>query len=326
MQEDANVASSAVEFVTISDDDSGQRLDNYLFRHLKGVPKSRIYRALRHGEVRVNKKRVKQDYRLQADDLLRIPPIRVEEKTPVFVADRLLAQLEQAILFENDDLLVVNKPSGLAVHGGSGLQFGLIEALRQLRPNCKRLELAHRLDRDTSGCTIVVKKASVLRHIHQQLREKTMEKTYLALVRGRWPRRRTQVDAPLEKNIVQGGERMVRVVPEGKPSKTLFAVVATYPGATLVKAQPVTGRTHQIRVHAQYAGFPLLGDEKYASRDDLTWGQELGLKRLFLHASEIRFTLPGEKKPMHITAPLPQELQLVLAQLSARAEEVGPSC
>ena len=306
---------TTVQMVDIDEDDSGQRLDNYLFRVLKGVPKSRVYRALRGGEVRVNKGRVKPDYRLKAGDVLRIPPVRQAERTEVHVAKGLLAELEAAILFENDDFLVVNKPSGLAVHGGSGLKFGLIEAFRQLRPNCKRLELAHRLDRDTSGCTIIVKKASALRAIHQQLREKHMEKTYLALVKGRWPRRRTVVDIGLEKNVLASGERMVYSSPEGKPSKTLFAISELLDGATLIEAKPVTGRTHQIRVHAKYAGFPLLGDDKYGNREDAQWLKKVGLKRLFLHASRVKFKLPGYERPFVIDAPLPKELKAVVKGL-----------
>ena len=306
---------SHVRFMTIDADDAGQRVDNFLFRHLKGVPKSRIYRALRHGEVRVNKKRVKAQYRLNGNDLLRIPPIRVDEKAVGFVGDKLTGQLEKAILFEDDNLLVINKPSGLAVHGGSGLSYGLIEAVRKMRPNCRRLELAHRLDRDTSGCTIIVKKSAVLRAIHQQLREKTMDKTYLALVRGRWPRRKTLVDASLLKNEVQGGERMVKVSPEGKQSKTRFAIRELFSGATLIQAMPITGRTHQIRVHAQYAGFPLLGDVKYGNREDEQWNKSIGLKRLFLHASEVKFKLPDSEKPITIKAPLPKDLERVLQHL-----------
>lgn len=314
---------SHVTFITVDIDDAGQRVDNYLFRHLSGVPKSRIYRALRHGEVRVNKKRVKAEYRLKGDDLLRVPPIRVEEKSVGFVGDKLLEQLEKAILFEDDSLLVINKPSGLAVHGGSGLSYGLIEAVRKLRPNCRRLELAHRLDRDTSGCTIIVKKASVLRAIHQQLREKTMDKVYLALVKGRWPRRKTLVDAPLIKNELQGGERIVKVSADGKQSKTRFAIVEVFSGATLIQAMPITGRTHQIRVHGQYAGFPLLGDDKYGNREDDLWLKTIGLRRLFLHASEVTFKLPDRDKPINIKAPLPDDLESVLQYL--RVEE-NTSC
>lgn len=306
-----------VQFHDIDDESEGQRLDNYLFRELKGVPKSRIYRALRHGEVRINKKRVKPDYRLKAGDVLRIPPVRVAEKKEVFVGDKLLQSLEKAILFEDDSLLVINKPSGLAVHGGSGLDYGLIEALRKMRPNCKRLELAHRLDRDTSGCTIVVKKASVLKAIHAQLRERTMDKRYLALVHGRWPKRKALINQPLMKNMLDSGERMVRVNVEGKPSKTAFAIKELYEKATLVEASPITGRTHQIRVHAQSGGHPLFGDNKYGLKDAKDFEQSIGLKRLFLHAIEVSFKVPGEEKPRTVIAPLPKELKEVLKQLKS---------
>lgn len=315
-------ASPSVKIMNIDHDMAGQRIDNFLFFLLKGVPKSRIYRALRHGEVRVNKKRVKAEYRLQSADILRIPPLKISEE-PVTkpVADKLLEQLESLVLFENDDLLVINKPSGLAVHGGSGLDYGLIEAVRKMRPLCKRIELAHRLDRDTSGCTIIVKKAAALRAIHQQLRDKTMEKTYIALVRGRWPRRKTYVDAPLVKNILNSGERMVKVGEDGKPSKTRFAILETLPGATLIQAMPITGRTHQIRVHAQYAGFPLLGDDKYGDKDNIEWQRSFGLRRLFLHASEVSFSLPDHDGKLVIKAPLPTELEHVLTLLRNQGEE-----
>lgn len=303
-----------VSHTTIGGEDAGQRLDNYLFRQLRKVPKSRVYRAMRHGEVRVNKKRVKPDYRLCVGDVLRLPPLQVAQKAVMPVSGLWQRQLAGAVLFENDDILVIDKPSGLAVHGGSGLDYGLIEVVRAMRPDCQRLELAHRLDRDTSGCTIISKKTSVLREVHRQLREKTLRKTYLALVRGRWPRRKTAVNAPLEKNILQSGERMVRVSPDGKPSLTRFAIEEALPGATLIRAMPVTGRTHQIRVHALHAGFPLLGDNKYGNRADDAWLAEIGLKRLFLHASEVELTLP-DGQALHVKAPLPGELARVLDYL-----------
>ncbi len=312
MKQEESLISYPVRFIDVDDDDVGQRLDNFLFRHLKGVPKSRVYRALKKGEVRVNKGRVKADYRLSLADSVRIPPVNVEAKKKVFVGDSLQARLEKAIIFENDDLLIVNKPSGLAVHGGSGIHVGLIEALREMRPNCRRLELAHRLDRDTSGCTVVVKNAKTLRFLHQQLRERSMDKTYLCLVKGRWPRRRTLVDIGLDKNILKSGERMVKATPEGKPSKTRFAVVNALPGATLIEAKPITGRTHQIRVHALYAGYPLLGDDKYCSREDNEWAKSKGLERLFLHAAEIAFKLHADAPMSVFKAPLPAELQAVV--------------
>jgi 23S rRNA pseudouridine955/2504/2580 synthase len=240
------------------------------------------------------------------------------EKKEIFVGSRLLQSLEECILFENDDLLVINKPSGLAVHGGSGLDFGLIEALRKLRPDCRRLELAHRLDRDTSGCTIVVKKASVLRFIHAQLRDKTMDKVYLALVKGRWPKRKTHVNQALIKNVLSSGERMVNVSPEGKTSKTAFAIQEVFEGATLLEARPITGRTHQIRVHAQCSGHPLLGDSKYGISDDKEWEKGMGLQRLFLHAYEVTFAVPGQAEKITVKAELPDDLEKVLQNLRSR--------
>lgn len=318
---DKHSRNSQVRWLDIGAEESGQRLDNFLFRQLKGVPKSRIYRALRHGEVRVNKKRVKPDYRLSEGDNLRIPPVAVPEKRPVFVADKHLQRIEQSIIYEDDNLLVVNKPPGIAVHGGSGLDFGLIEGLRKLRPHCKRLELVHRLDKETSGCTLIAKKSSVLKYLHKQLREKTVRKCYLALVQGQWPKRKSQVDAPLLRYLLASGERRVKVSPEGKPSKTLFSIEQQLSNATLIRAEPVTGRTHQIRVHAQSVGFPLVGDDKYSGAAERELAQAIKLPRLFLHAQSIEFSLMHKEKPkvMKITAPLPEDLSGVLQAMGGRA-------
>ncbi|MCK5881940.1 MAG: RluA family pseudouridine synthase, partial [Sinobacterium sp.] len=223
--------------------------------------------------------------------------------------------LEAAIVFESNDLIVINKPSGLAVHGGSGINTGLIEALRQMRPDSKRLELVHRLDKDTSGCTMIAKKSSVLRYLHQQLREKTIQKTYWALVKGRWPTRKNLVDLALEKNIVGSGERMVRPSPEGKASKTAFKVLEALKHSTLVEAKPITGRTHQIRVHAQASGYPIMGDVKYGIKEDVDWEKGVGLNRLFLHAAEIAFRLPDSDEVHVVKSPLPQDLQKVVLHL-----------
>lgn len=305
-----------VSFATVTDEDSGQRLDNFLFRQFRSIPKSRIYRAMRHGEVRVNKKRVKPDQRIEVGDVIRIPPLQVpQEPAKKPVADSWLHQLENSIVFENSDLLVVNKPSGIAVHGGSGVDYGLIEAMRKLRPDSRRLELAHRLDRDTSGCTVIAKKSSILRAIHQQLRDQTVAKTYLALVRGQWPKNKIKIDAPLDRYLLQNGERRVRVGDAGKESLTRFSVVESFADATLIQAMPITGRTHQIRVHALHAGFPLCGDDKYGNKDDDAWMRSIGLKRLFLHASEVKFNLPNYDQPVYVQAPLPKELQKVVDYL-----------
>lgn len=306
---------NAVRQLRVGPDAEGQRLDNYLLKVLKGVPRTRIYRGLRKGEFRVNKGRVKADYRLVAGDVLRVPPLHQPVPgAPPVVSGARAEQLRSRIVYEDDGLLVVDKPPGLAVHGGSGLNYGLIECLRQLRPEDRYLELVHRLDRDTSGLILVARKPAVLRELHRLLRGDGVDKRYLALVYGRWPRSLRQVEAPLEKNHLQSGERMVRVSREGKPSLTRFTVVESFADATLVEAQPVTGRTHQIRVHARHAGHPLLGDEKYQDQQGAELARSLGLRRLFLHAASLRFSLPGSGE-ITLQAPLDPELQKILDNL-----------
>ncbi len=269
---------------------AGQRIDNYLLASLKGAPKTLVYRILRKGEVRVNKGRVKPDYRLCAGDILRIPPIHLPPAdAPPSVPRSLLEQLEAAIVYEDGSLLVVNKPAGIAVHGGSGLNFGIIEAFRQLRPQCKELELVHRLDRDTSGLLMLAKKRSRLRQLHAALRNNQIDKSYQALVCGHWPTSRKQVNAPLLRSNLRSGERMVEVNPAGKESLTMFSVLRRFgKAATLVQANPITGRTHQIRVHALYAGHPIAGDNKYGDEQFSRQIRELGGKRLFLHANYLK--------------------------------------
>lgn len=305
----------AVRHLVVDEDASGQRLDNFLNRELKGVPRTRLYKALRKGEIRVNKGRVKPDYRLVAGDRVRIPPLRTPAPTDPPTVPRYWAeQLEQRIVYEDGSLLVIDKPSGLAVHGGSGLNFGMIECLRQLRPHDRYLELVHRLDRDTSGLILVARRPAALRELHRLLREDRIDKRYLALVCGKWPRSLHAVEAPLEKNILQSGERMVRVSREGKRSLTEFSVVERFDGATLVEARPVTGRTHQIRVHALHAGFPLLGDSKYSSEAAENLSRRLGLKRLFLHARQLEFMLPDVGR-LTLQAPLDEYLESILGKL-----------
>lgn len=306
-----------VQMVEIESDFSGQRVDNFLITRLKGVPKSVIYRVLRKGEVRINKKRIKPDYKLQAGDQLRIPPITVR-KQPDAVSNQLavVKQLEQCILFEDEHLIILNKPSGMAVHGGSGLSFGVIEALRSLRPDARHLELVHRLDRDTSGCLMIAKKRSVLRHIHQQLRDKTVEKKYHALVAGDWPAKLRKVTEPLRKNTLQSGERMVRVDhAEGKESETRFRILQRYQQGTLVEAFPVTGRTHQIRVHTACKGHAIACDDKYGDAAFTELMQQRGLKRLFLHAYSLRLMHPSSETTLSVEAPLDAELSAALQQL-----------
>ncbi|WP_371189187.1 23S rRNA pseudouridine(955/2504/2580) synthase RluC [Thalassotalea maritima] len=305
-----------VRFFDIDADGAGQRIDNFLLKTLKGVPKSMIYRLLRKGEVRVNKKRAKPEYKLQADDVIRVAPIRVAEKEDV-VSTKLdkVANLEKQILFEDDCLIVINKPSGMAVHGGSGLSFGLIEALRALRPQAKMLELVHRLDRDTSGCLVVAKKRSSLRSLHEQLRNKTVQKFYHALVKGHWPSKLTRVTEGLKKNELKSGERVVLVDNlNGKESETRYKVLYHYEGASLVRAFPVTGRTHQIRVHCQCSGHPIACDAKYGADDFTARMNEQGLKRLFLHAHSIEFTHPKTEQRVRFEAPYDGDLTAILAK------------
>ncbi len=285
---------SGVQMLEVSPELAGQRIDNFLRTQLKGVPKTLIYRILRKGEVRVNKGRIKPEYKLQAGDVVRVPPLRLPERDePVPLAQGLLERLEAAIVFEDKALIVLNKPAGIAVHGGSGLSFGVIEALRQLRPDAKELELVHRLDRDTSGLLMIAKKRSMLRHLHLQLRGDGIDKRYMALVRGRWDTGKKQVNAPLLKNTLRSGERMVEVTDEGKDALTLFRVLRRFGDfATLVEAKPVTGRTHQIRVHARHAGHSIAGDNKYGDEEFSALIRDLGGKRLFLHAYALKVPLP----------------------------------
>lgn len=308
-----------VTFVEVTDAHAGQRIDNFLIRQLKGVPKSRIYRILRKGEVRVNKSRIKPEYKLCDGDIIRIPPVRVSDDKPLQVVSNNLGDLlNSAILHEDSELIVVNKPSGLAVHGGSGISQGLIEAFRVLRPDSRFLELVHRLDRDTSGCIMIAKKRSMLRFLHEQLRTGTIDKRYLALVKGRWPSRRKVVNAPLQKNTLKSGERMVRVSEVGKKSVTQFNVIERFDQATLVEAKPITGRTHQIRVHALHVGHPLLGDDKYGDQKACKAFRKLGLNRLFLHAKSLNVPMPDDRENLEIEAPLSAELQSVLELLAVQ--------
>lgn len=308
--------STQVRLVEIDAEYNGQRIDNFLLSLLKGAPRSLIYRILRKGEVRVNKGRIKPEYRLKSGDIVRIPPVKLPEgKSQALPAKPVLQAVERGILYEDDRLLVLNKPSGLAVHGGSGIHYGAIEALRILRPKVKRLELVHRLDRDTSGCLLVTKRGSSLRHLHEQFRDNRVQKIYLALVRGRWKGGTRTIEAPLKKNTLKSGERMVRVDPEGKEAISVFTPLAVTAEASLMQVELKTGRTHQIRVHAQHAGYPLAGDEKYGDDDFNRQLRNKGLKRLFLHAQRLCFEFPPENKRGCITAPLDDELKKVLTNL-----------
>lgn len=306
-----------IQHLTVAADQVGQRLDNYLLSRLKGLPKSRLYRIIRKGEVRVNKKRVKPDYRLEIDDVIRVPPVRLSAPTEKITPNEKLAVLfEKSIIFEDKNFLAINKPSGIAVHGGSGIQLGVIETLRALRPKEKFLELVHRLDRDTSGCLLIAKKSSILKELHELLRTGgAIKKTYLALVVGHWPASLKKIDVPLHKNQLQSGERIVRVHQEGKNCLTEFRPIQSFADVTLIEAMPITGRTHQIRVHAQYAKHPIIGDEKYGDKLANKKMRELGCKRLFLHASELAFYLPSIEQRFQLKAELPPDLSHCLEQL-----------
>ncbi|MER2492132.1 23S rRNA pseudouridine(955/2504/2580) synthase RluC [Catenovulum sediminis] len=309
----------SVTYHEIDLDNSGQRIDNWLKRELKGVPTSLIYRLLRKGEIRVNKKRIKPEYKLQPEDIIRIAPIRIETKAEndFTVGDRLKRLVEGAILYEDSHLIILNKPSGLAVHGGSGLNYGAIEAMRQIRPELKQLELVHRLDRDTSGCLIIAKKRSALRALHQQLRDKKVDKRYWALVSGAWPKALKVVEKPLYKNVLASGERVVKVDAKlGKPSETRFKILRSFLQSTLVEAFPVTGRTHQIRVHAAASGYPIALDDKYGEAEFDKKMKTMGINRLFLHAASISFKHPKDGTTLRIEAPLEDSLQKALEKLA----------
>jgi 23S rRNA pseudouridine955/2504/2580 synthase len=305
-------------FVTVGAEHDGQRIDNYLRTELKGAPKSLVYRILRTGEVRVNKGRAKPESRVHTGDVVRIPPLRLSEELPVRVGHSLETALAEAIVYEDEHLLVLNKPAGLAVHAGSGVKVGVIEALRALRPETPGLELAHRLDRETSGVLVLAKDRPTLMELHELLRGDGVKKTYRALVRGSWPDKLREIDAPLEKNALRGGERIVEVRADGKESRTLFRVVRRFHGATLVEASPVTGRTHQIRVHALHAGHPIACDDKYGDPSFDRSLREHGLTRLFLHALEIAIPARGAKPALRVQAKLPDELERVLEGLAQK--------
>ncbi len=315
---------SAARKVEVDEHSAGQRVDNFLLAQLKGVPRTLVYRILRSGEVRINSGRAKPSDRLAIGDVVRIPPLRLPVAGEVPVAgEGLTRSLESAIMYEDDQLLVLNKPAGLAVHGGSGVALGVIETLRQSRPDARFLELVHRLDRDTSGCLVIAKKRSALLALQRQLRaagdDEGMGKVYLALVKGRWKGRHHRIEAPLQKNTLASGERMVRVSREGKASVTEFEVMERFADCSLVEATLLTGRTHQIRVHCLHAGHPIAGDTKYG---DAAFNRDIraqGLKRMFLHAACLDFSHPADERAMRLEAPLDALLAGMLAQL--RREE-----
>lgn len=305
-----------VTYLDAGEGEAGQRIDNFLIRVLKEAPRSLVYRILRSGEVRVNSGRVGPEYRLTPGDRVRVPPVRIKPRAQADAPSRSLREfIAASILHDDRDLIVVNKPAGVAVHGGSGLSFGVIEALRAMHPELKELELVHRLDRETSGCLLVAKRRAVLRELHAALREREMEKNYYALVCGRWPFGTKTIDLPLKTNLKQGGERVVRVHADGQEAVTTFQPERHFGKlATLLDVSLGTGRTHQIRVHAAHAGYPIAGDEKYGDRERDALLKPYGLNRMFLHARSLKFMLAG--RPFGVEAPLPEELQSVLDRLA----------
>lgn len=313
--------STAVRLLEVDQASSGQRIDNYLLSRLKGVPRSMIYRLLRTGQVRVNKGRKKPNYKLNAGDMVRIPPVSTTEREPSQASYSDRERLSNSVLYEDKSLIVLNKPAGMAVHGGSGISYGVIEAFRQLRTECRFLELVHRLDRETSGCLVLAKKRTALVRMHEMLRRehgKSMDKTYLALLRGVWQGKKKKINDPLEVNSRQSGERFVTVSANGKPATSIFILERNYlkANAALVSIRLLTGRTHQARVHALSIDHPIAGDDRYGDRVFNRRMKLFGLKRLFLHASRLRFRHPIDDRPMDIEAPLPEELASLLERLS----------
>ncbi|HEX5611226.1 MAG TPA: RluA family pseudouridine synthase [Burkholderiales bacterium] len=290
----------------VGEESAAQRIDNFLLRRLKGVPKSHVYRVLRSGEVRVNSGRVKPDYRLREGDKVRVPPVRISASASTRLPPK---ALDLPIVHEDAALLVIDKPAGIAVHGGSGVSFGVIESLRAARPQAKLLELAHRLDRDTSGLLIVAKKRSALVELHRMLRDGEIDKQYLAIVKGAPPKKTFQIRESLHKHVTAGGERRVSVVEEGQPSVTKVQMVAKSDRFSLLRLGLLTGRTHQIRVHLAHAGHPVLGDDKYGDFELNRALARQGVKRLMLHAQRLSFKHPVDQNPMRLEAPLPDGMQ-----------------
>ncbi len=301
--------------ITISEAQAGQRIDNFLLKHLKGVPKSHIYRILRSGQVRINSGRKKPHYKLQAGDTLRLPPLRLSENEDSKVPESVIQTLKKNILFENNDIIAINKPSGLAVHKGSGLSFGIIEAFRQIYPE-QTIELVHRLDRETSGCLLLAKNRQILLQLHELLRHEKpihIEKTYLALLQGQWENGKKTVDIGISK-VKRSGEHMMQADESGDRAISHFEPLEVYEQCSLMKITIETGRTHQIRVHALYTGHPVIGDSKYGNKASNRYFRELGLKRLFLHAQQLYLPLSD---PITLNAPLSDDLDALLQKLGA---------
>ena len=314
----SNSPKEKVQFVEITRDNDGQRVDNFLLSKLKGVPKSRIYKILRSGEVRVNKGRVKPSTRLSINDVIRIPPVRLAEKHSADISEKLIQLIDDNVLFENKDIIVINKPAGLAVHAGSNIAFGVIDILRADRFKDQFIELAHRLDRQTSGCLALAKSREALTQLNALMTsDKEVSKQYLSLTFGHWPEHENIIDAPLSKNELKGGERMVTVNPAGKNAISIFTVTEAFKNCSLTEIKLLTGRTHQIRAHASSEGHPIAGDSKYGDKEFNKAMKKTGLKRMFLHARQLEFNLNG---PINVTAPLDENLQQVIETLRKNEE------
>lgn len=317
----SEISKASVSLVTVDENADGQRIDNFLARHLKGVPKSHLYRILRSGEVRVNGKRVDASGRLQAGDVVRIPPVRTAAPAaPAASGGMAVPKLQAQVLFEDEAMLAIAKPAGVAVHGGSGISRGVIEQLRHERPQAKFLELVHRLDRETSGVLLLAKKRSALVALHEAMRTNAVEKRYLMLVHGQWRDQKRRVTLPLRKYLLANGERRVSVDDEGQHSETIFHFKERLGEFSLLEAQLITGRTHQLRVQLAHLGFPIAGDDKYGDFALNKQLQKQGLKRMFLHSADTRLRHPLSGEPLHLVAPLPPELQQFLGQLRSSSE------
>ena len=307
---DANLRATGVRKVKVDSERAGQRIDNFLRNELPGVPKGRVYRLLRRGEVRVNGGRVRAEYKLKEGDEVRVPPARVSTGAPP-PPEKLAAEMLDRVIYEDKRLLVINKPTGAAVHGGSGISHGVIELLRHARPDLNDLALVHRIDRETSGCLVMAKRRSALRELHERFREGKVEKNYLALVVGDWQYGEQLIDMPLLVQNRKGGERHVIVSEKGKEAQTRVSLSRTYGIYSLLQCAPATGRTHQIRVHLQHAGHPIAGDDRYGDEEANKAAKQLGLRRLFLHAQSIAFA-DDSGNELHFTAPLADDLERFL--------------
>lgn len=311
-----SLSKDSVNWVEVGPESEGQRVDNFLQRILKGVPKSHVYRILRSGEVRINSRRADPTQRLVLGDRVRVPPIRTSAPGPG-AAPVPPGGPALPVLFEDDALLIIDKPSGVAVHGGSGIAHGVIERLRAARPDAKFLELVHRLDRETSGVLLLAKKRSALTNLHEQIRVGRTDKRYLALVRGTWRAGPTTLDARLAKHVLAGGDRRVSVSPDGQEAATKVRCLRALPGHSLLEARLLTGRTHQIRVHLAHAGFPICGDDKYGDFELNRLLARQGLKRMFLHAAKFRCTHPVSGEPLEVISPLPSDLDRYVEHIAA---------